>query len=477
MKTFSLCCSLLLLAGCSFAPKYQRPALPVPAVYKEKGPWHPAKPASAAVNRGPWWTVYRDPILNKLEAKIICSNQNLQAAVGRFDEARSILAEQRAAYFPSIVGIFNAYRLDTSRNVANAPVAGPVWNDKYLGLNATYEVDVWGRVRNAVSSARSLAAASAADLAALDLSLHAELAMDYFTLRGDDIKLRILNETVRVYAKQLYLIKQRYQGGASPVGDLDQAESQYEAAKTAVADMRLQRAEVEHAIAVLIGEPPALFSLAAAKSSFYTVTITPSLPSTLLERRPDIAEAEYKVQAANANIGVARAAFFPAVNLSAGLGFESAIFGNLLSRPSLTWALGPTTASALAGNGNLPLVTQTIFDGGLLSALSQQAQAQYLQTVANYRQTVLTAFQEVEDNLAAIRQLDKENSTQSKAYRAANRAVNQSLYRYKGGLTTYLDVVVLQNTALQTELSSADIKTRRQLASVKLIKALGGGYG
>jgi NodT family efflux transporter outer membrane factor (OMF) lipoprotein len=305
--------------------------------------------------------------------------------------------------------------------------------------------------------------------------MHAELANDYFALRGDDAAQRILDKTVIVYERALYLTRKRYEGGADPVGNVDEAQNQLDTAKTQAADMHLKRAQLEHAIAVLIGEDPSSFSLKPELKKNKLVTINPQLPSTLLERRPDIAEAELKVQAANYNIGVARAAFFPAFNLSATIGFESANLGNLLTRPSLVWALGPTAASALLNNGNQPVLSQTIFDGGRLIALSNQAYAQYCETVAEYRQTVLTAYQEVEDSLSALRQLDRENKTQTLATSAANRSVNQALTRYKDGLTTYLDVVIIQNIALQAELSTIDIRTRRQIASVQLIKALGGG--
>ncbi len=276
--------------------------------------------------------------------------------------------------------------------------------------------------------------------------------------------------------KRFILTRNRFKGGAVPISDWELAENQLYTARTLAADNRLKRAQLEHAIAVLIGQPPVTFSLPAAVHKTNWVTIVPPLPSILLERRPDIAEAELKVQAANFNIGVARAAFFPAFNLSAAIGFESQMFSNLLKASSLVWALGPTTASALLNNGSMPLVTQTIFDGGKLIALTGQAWAQYFEAVANYRQTVLTAYQEVEDSLVALRQLDQEYQTQTLATFAENRALNQAIYRYKGGLTTYLDTVIIQNPALQAQLSIIDILTRRHLASVQLIKALGGGY-
>ena len=306
--------------------------------------------------------------------------------------------------------------------------------------------------------------------------MHAELANNYFMLRADDAAQRTLDEIVIVYEKALYLTRQRYQGGASPVIDVDQAETQLQTAKTMAADVRLKRSQLEHAIAVLIGEPPSTFTIRPHLPSAKLVTIAPDLPSTLLERRPDIAAAQLRVQAANANIGVARAAYFPAFNLSGGIGFESASLANLIKAPSLIWSLGSSALVSIFNSGGMPLVMQTIFDGGRISGLTKEAWATYMETVANYRQTVLTAYQEVEDNLVALKELDRENQTQTAATKAANRAVEQEMYRYKGGLITYLDVVVSQNIALQAQLSAIDIRSRRQVASVELIKALGGGW-
>lgn len=467
------------LAGCSLAPTYQRPAMNIPNSYKESsgktsGPWVVAKPESAALDRGPWWQMYNDPILNNLEEKVVCANQNLQAAIARYDEARAEVGVATAGYFPTVTGVGNAFREQASRNTANPP-NNPLFSDNLLAADFTYELDVWGQVRNTVAAAKSQARASAADMALIDLSEHAEVATDYFSLRGDDAKQRVLDATVVAYQRSLGLTQNRYKGGASSAEDVDQAQNQLETAKTLAEDMRLKRAQIEHAIAVLVGQTPETFSLAPITYTNTLVTIAPDLPSTLLERRPDIAEAEAQVQAANYNIGVARAAFFPAFNLSTAIGFESAALDSLFKSSSLVWALGFTVASSILNNG-APLVTQTLFDGGKLISLSKLAQATYCETVAKYRQTVLTAYREVEDSLIALRQLDSENRTQTAASAAANRALTQAMYRYKGGLTTYLDVVVVQTTALQAELASIDIHTRRQVASVQLIKALGGGW-
>lgn len=467
-----LSCSLV---ACSFAPKYHRPVMNIPYVYKESSPWIPATPESAALTRGPWWHMYHDPVLNKLEEQIACSNQNIQQAVARYAEARAEVKLAAAGYFPDATGVINASRQQSSNNVAN-PLNIRHYGDILVAADFNYELDVWGRVRNSVAAAKSLAHASAADLALIDLSEHAELASDYFNLRSDDAKQRVLDQIVKVYQKALYLTQNRFHGGAVAVEDVDLAQNQLETAKTLAADIHLQRQQLEHAIAVLIGEAPASVDIAPVPFKITRVAIAPDLPSTLLERRPDIAEAEAQVQAANYGIGVAYAAFFPQINLAAAIGFESAMLSTLFKGSSLLWSLGPTVASSLLNNGSMPLVTQTLFDGGKLIALAREAKAIYWEKVANYRQTVLTAYREVEDNLVALRQLDAENQTQTIATAAAHRAFNQAMYRYKGGLTTYLDVVVVQNTALDAQLSLIDIQTRRQIASVELIKALGGGW-
>lgn len=462
------------LSACSLAPKYHRPAIVTPQNYKETGNWLKAQPQRAELARGSWWKMYNDPILDALEERVDCSNQTIQAAIARFDQARAIVKVARSAYFPTILGIGNANRQKSSRLVANT-AQHPVFNDILLAANISYEVDVWGSVRNSVKSAAYSARASASDLSAIKLSMHAELANNYFQLRGSDATQKTVDQIVVMYTKALYLTKQRFKGGAAPVADVDQAETQLETAKTLAENTRLIRSQLEHAIAVLIGEAPANFSIQPLVFPPRLVTVDPYLPSTLLERRPDVAKAESLVQAANANIGVARAAYFPAFNLSGGVGFESSSLANLLKAPSLAWALG-SSALSIMNAGNQPFVTQTLIDGGKISGLTRQAWAQYHETAANYRQTVLTAYREVEDSLAAIRQLDRENKTQTAATRAANRALQQAMYRYKGGLITYLEVVISQNIALEATLSSIDIQTRRQLASVDLIKALGGGW-
>lgn len=468
--------TVLMLAGCNLAPEYHRPTLPpTPQKFKEAGHWLHAKPKSADLERGPWWKMYGDPELNALEAQVILANQDLKAALARYDVARAGVTIARAGFFPNVIGIVNTSRIQSSGNVANKlPI--PLYSDKGVSVDFNYEVDVWGKIRNMVAAAKNTAYASAADLAFVNLSLHVELAMDYFSLRAADASQKILDDTVIAYQKALFLTKQRYTGGAAPEQDYDQAVSQLETAKTQAADNHLKRAQLEHAIAVLIGRAPANFSATSQLPKTKIVTIPPLLPSQLLERRPDVAEAEFNVQVANANIGIARAAFFPDFNISGSFGVESALLANLFRGPSIIWSLGPSAASTITSSGTNPLATQTIFDGGRLIGLSQQACANYFETVANYRQTVLNAYKDVEDNLIAIKQLDKERITQAKATSSEEKALAQALYRYQGGLTTYLDVVVIQNLALQSQLNLVNVNVRRQIASVLLIKALGGGW-
>ena len=485
---------LLTLTNCSFAPKIQRPDMGIPPAYREPLPqnkhvkWVAVHPQKLRLDTSAWWKMYHDPILNKLESQVSNSNQDIRVSLARFDAARAELIGARAAYFPKIIGVANTYRQQLSHSSAATSRATSaanngtfinnltLYNDNLLIGNIYYELDVWGRVRNSVAYSRDLFHASAAEVSVIALSMHAQLASAYFSLRGYDAAQRVLDDTVNAYQKAYDLTRRRYHGGADPVGNVDQALTQLETAKTAAADTHLKRAQVEHAIATLIGRLPAAVRIKPQSYKNKRVTIAPDLPSTLIERRPDIAAAALRIQAANANIGVARAAFFPQFNLTAGLGLESASLSHLLSHPSLVWALGSTTATALLNSGNMPLLTQLIFDGGKIKALTEQAIAEYFEMVAQYRQTVLTAYQEVEDNLVALRQLDQEYTTQSTAVRAARHALTQETYRYKEGLTDYLPVVIAENTALQAQLELVDISTRRQMASVMLIKALGGGW-
>lgn len=448
--------------------------MPIPLHYKEAGPWVVARSSIiTATKDNPWWTLFHDKTLNELEAKLTCDNNNLKIALARYEEARALADVTRSALYPTILGVGTAARQKTSGTVANSrdlPIL--FYNTFLLSAILKYEVDAWGRVRNAVIASDNLARASAFDLAAINLSMHAELAFDYIQLRGSDKAQRILDATVVAYQKALDLTKHRHQGGVAPEADVDQAMTQLENAKTLATDTRLKRAKLEHAIAVLVGEIPANFRLPIVHYSSKRVTIAPDLPSTLLGRRPDIRAAVARVRAANASIGVARAAFFPSFNLIALMGVQSNEVASLFSAQSLIWSLGPGAALSLIQ----PEVSQVIFDGFKLQAQLNRAKASYFEAVNAYRQTVLNAFLEVEDGLVEVRRLDEEHRSQTLATIAAKRALYQANQRYKGGIVTFLDVVIMENEALQSELALVTIETRRHLASVSLIKALGGGW-
>jgi NodT family efflux transporter outer membrane factor (OMF) lipoprotein len=458
----------LTQTGCNFAPDYHPPATTSPAAYKEAaagqaeiGDWQPAQPADMAP-RGAWWTIFGDPGLDALEARVADTNQDIKAAFARFEQARDSSAIARAQYYPSLGANTQINRQQLSKTIAN-PRPANLYNDSQFNVDLSYEIDLWGRIRNSVAAAEAQEQASAGDLATLDLSIHAELASDYFSLRSDDTQQAILDQTVDAYQKAYALTVRRHDGGAAAEADVDQAAAQLQTARTQAAENRLRRTQLEHAIAILIGVPPAELSLPPENLRATPPPVAPGLPATLLQRRPDVAAAERRAEAANAEIGVARAAFYPVVGLSAVGGFESALPSHLFTLPSKVWSLG--------SSANLLLL-----DGGQRNAVTDQARAAFDEAAANYRQSVLDAFRDVEDNLAALRQLEAENETQTAAVTAAGRALYQAQARYTGGLVTYLEVVTAQNTALQAQLSAADIAGRRMTASVALIKALGGGW-
>ena len=455
------------LGACSFTPAYQAPpsTVPVPAAYRAPGEWQLSQPRDAAA-RGAWWTVYQEPPLDELEAKVAGANQNLQAAVARLAQARAATRIQRASLFPTLTVGSSATRARASVHAPRFPPgAEPVGGNFDIEADLSYEIDVWGRVRNSVNSAKAGQQASAADLATLDLALHAEVAADYFALRGQDEQQVLLDQTVEDYSKSLQLTEHRYEAGAAAVADREQARAQLETARTQAAETRLQRSQVEHAIAVLIGENPSVFHLEPSPLPLTAAppSLDPGMPSTLLERRPDVAAAERRVAGANYNIGVVRAAYFPQFSLSAAFGYDSVHSDNWLTAPSRMWSAGPSGVLS-------------VFDAGRHRAQSAQAHAVFDEQVADYRNVVLTAYQEVEDELAALQQLQQESTSQSAAVRATGSALQQSEYRYRAGLVTYLEVAATENAHLQAELSIVSIQIRRMTASVLLIKALGGGW-
>ena len=456
----------LLLAGCSLAPRYQRPTVPAPPqTYKEAGDWKLAAP-SDTVPRGPWWARFGDQDLDTLEAQVSEANQSLKAALARLQQAHAQTRIARASWFPTLTARATATRAQSSVYTPGyTPGAERTGNVFALDGELSYEIDVFGRVRNTVTGAHAVEQASAGDAGALDLSLHAELASDYFQLRGLDIEQRLLDQTVADYARALELTEHLYQGGAAALSDVQQAQAQLETARTQAEDTRLRRAQTEHAIAVLVGREPSTFSLAAHPdaTSLPAAEVAPELPSQLLERRPDVAAAERRVAAANAGIGVARAAYFPVLDIAGSAGSQAPMTAKLLTAPSQFWSIGPQ-------------LLLTVFDGGLHAAQSAAAHAAYDEQVANYRSTVLAAFQDVEDNLAALRQLQRESVSQAAAVAASQGALDQANLRYKGGIVTYLEVVATENAALAARLAAVDIQIRRAEATVLLIKALGGDW-
>src|ERR1700730_13268688 len=455
------------LTACSFAPVYKTPdSVPAASAYKEEsGDWKPAQPQDNQ-NRGAWWTQFQDPQLDALEAKVSEANQDLRAAFARLQQSRAATRITRADLFPTLSAGASATRSRTSVNSpAHVPGRNPNYNNFDLEADLSYEFDVWGRVRNAVTSAKASQQASAADLAAVDLSIHAQLAADYFALRAEVAQQVLLDKTVEDYALSLQLTQNLYKGGGAAIADVAQAQAQLETARTQAADIRLQRAQSEHAIAVLLGENPSAFHAEPTPlpQELAPPPIDPGLPSSLLERRPDVAAAERRVAAANAAIGVARAAYFPVFSLLGTAGVESSAASNWISAPSRFWSVGPQAL-------------MTLFDGGLHAAQSAAAHAAYDEQVANYRGAVLAAFQDVEDNLAALRQLQRESVSQAAAVTATQGALDQANLRYQGGLVTYLEVVSSENAALAARLTAIDISIRRTNATVLLVRALGGDW-
>ena len=455
----------LPLAGCTVGPNYVRPPADVPPAYKEAAsPGFENAQPSDALAKGKWWEIYGDSQLNSLEEQVSVSNQSLRAAQAQFAQARAAVQVARAAYYPTVSGSGSASRTRQSQNGPLFGATSPVnYNDFQLPVDASWEPDVWGRVRRTVEAARSEAQASAADLANVDLSLHAELALDYFELRGLDSQKKLLDSTVVSYEKALELTNSRFTGGIASAVDVAQAQTQLETTRAQDEDVDVQRTAFEHAIAVLIGKPPADFSQMPTPLTAPPPPVPASLPSELLERRPDIAAAERRVQEANAQIGVARSAYYPQFTLTGDGGFESSRLGTLLQGPAGFWALAGSAA-------------ELIFDGGERHGMTAEARAGYDESVDNYRQTTLSAFEDVEDNLAALRILQGEARTQDAAVAAAEHSLDLSITRYKGGVANYLEVTTAQSAALSDERAAVDILTRRMAASVLLIKAVGGGW-
>ena len=456
--------SVLSIAGCAVGPKYNRPAVEIPSAYKEVGDWRPAQPNEQNLG-GAWWQIFQDQQLNALEDQINVSNQNLKGAEAQYTQARAVLRYYRADYYPSINAGAAATRnrISNNRPPGHLSTNGATYNDYQIPVELSYELDVWGRVRKTVESQRDQAQASAADLATVNLSLHSQLAMFYFEARSLDAQEQLLNSTVAQYEQAYQLTDSRFKGGLASEVEVQQASTQLETTRAQAIDVGVLRAQYEHAIATLIGKPASSFHLSPLPLTSPPPLIPLELPSALLERRPDIAAAERRMAAANAQIGVAKAAYYPNISLGATGGFESGVITTLLSGPSIIWSAG---ASAIA----------PIFDAGRRRASTDQAIAAYDQTVANYRETVLTGFQQVEDNLAALRILEKEADTQQRAVVASQKSLELSLTRYRGGITSYLEVTTAQSAALADEVAAVNILGRRMTSAVLLIQALGGGW-
>jgi NodT family efflux transporter outer membrane factor (OMF) lipoprotein len=465
--------AVLLLSGCTVGPNYQRPTAPTAPAFNESAVvpppalpglgWKQVAPNDSAL-RANWWEIYQDPELNKLEEQVAVSNQTLKASYEQYMQARAAVQYARAQYYPTLqVGPgASQNRVSTTRPLhVNGTEAN--YSDLIVEGQATWEPDFWGTVRRTVESQRATAQATAADLANVDLSLRSELAMDYFEMRGLDTQQRLLDNTVLQYQDYLSLTQARFRGGVATDSDVALAQTQLDQTRAQEIDVGVARAQYEHAIAVLVGVPASTFSLPPAPLDLQLPLVPLGVPSQLLERRPDIAAAERRTDAANAQIGIAIAAYYPTITLSAVGGFESQNPGTWIQGPSSLWSLGGSAVELL-------------FDAGRRHALTDEARHGYELNVANYRQTVLQAFQEVEDNLSGLRILNNESVAQLRAVDSATRSLNISTARYKGGVTTYLEVITAQTTQLANERTAADITTRQFAASVELVKALGGGW-
>jgi NodT family efflux transporter outer membrane factor (OMF) lipoprotein len=457
--------SMLFLSGCLVGPKYVQPTVPPPPpAYKETpSNWSHASPQDQ-LPKGKWWEIYSDQQLNSLEEMIAVSNQNLKVSYQEYMSARDLVRQARSQLSPTVAVQPSGSRIQVSKNRPNGGVlTSNQYSDIVLPADLSYEVDLWGQVRRTIESSRENAQASAGDLENVSLSLHSELAFDYFSLRGLDLQKQLLDDTVIDFEKALQLTQARYHGGVASDVDVAQAETQLETTRAQDIETGVARAQFEHAIAVLSGQTASTFSIPPAPLTAAPPQIPLGLPSELLERRPDIAASERRVASANAQIGIAIAAYYPQVSLSAAGGLESTAIGTLLTGPSALWSVG---GSAF----------ETVIDGGRRRAVTQQARDIHDATVASYRENVLEAFQQVEDNLAALRLLDQELATQQVAVTSARRSVDLSTARYKRGITTYLEVLTAQSIALSDERTAADLMTRRMTASVQLIQALGGGW-
>lgn len=453
------------VAGCAVGPAYERPAVNTTAAFKEAAVdgriWKNAEPRDH-LPRGPWWEVFGDPVLNDLAVQVSTSNQNLKLAYAKYAQSQALVQSARAAYFPT-VNLSGGQTRGQNATAGGVRTNGPTTTDSVQLSANNWELDLWGRIRSGVDANTATAEAGIADIEATRLSLVAQLAQSYFSLRILDEQVKLLKQTVVDYQKALELTQNRYVAGVAAKSDVTQALTQLKSTQAQAIDAGIARAQYEHAIAVLVGKAPAEFTLPVTMLAARLPDIPLSTPSDLLERRPDIAAAERRTAAANAQIGAAKAALFPALTLSASVGYRNSEWANLLTLPNRFWSIGPALAL-------------TLFDGGLKRSQVSQAEAVYDQNAATYRQTVLTAFQEVEDNLATIRILGEEAGVQGEAVKAAEESLFHVLNQYRAGVASYLNVITAQTAALSNNRAALDVQGRRFTASINLIKALGGGF-
>jgi NodT family efflux transporter outer membrane factor (OMF) lipoprotein len=450
---------LTVFTACTVGPDYVRPTAEIPGAYKEMESWKVAQPKDH-LTRGAWWEIFNDPQLNALEEQVSISNQSVMVAEAQFRQARALVQAARASYFPTVTVGASPTR---SSRTGTTGVSSTATSNYLLLADASWEPDLWGRVRRTVEGSKASAQATAADLESTRLLVQAELAQDYFQLRVLDGQKQLLDATVIAFQKSLELTKNRYAAGVASRADVLSAETQLKTTQAQAIDIGILRAQLEHAIALLVGKPASVFSIPTAPLTSVPPTIPVGIPSELLERRPDIAAAERRMAASNAQIGVAVAAYYPTVTLSASGGFESSNLSKWLTWPSRFWSVGPG-------------ISETVFDGGLRRAQTVAARAAYDANVASYRETVLTGFQEVEDNLAALRILEEEAKVQEEAVKAAQQSITFTTNQYKAGTVNYLNVLVAQTIALNNEITALGIASRRMTASVLLVKALGGGW-
>jgi NodT family efflux transporter outer membrane factor (OMF) lipoprotein len=471
MKLVARCISVAmgaaLATACAVGPDYHRPPVETAANFKESSDWKPSEP-NDVLTRGPWWKIFNDAVLNDLEDQINISNQNVKAAEAAFEQSRALVAQARAGFWPTIAASVGATR-EGSGGIATTSSGVPISttastrNVVSAGVNANWDIDIWGRIRRTTESNVASAQASSAALAAARLSAQAELATDYFELRAQDQLQKLLDDTVVAETQSLQITQSRYKFGVAARADVVTAETQLLSSQAQQVNARIQRAILEHAVAVLVGKQPAEFSVAPATMRSDVPTVPAGVPSTLLERRPDVAEAERKMAASNAQIGVAKAGYFPDLTLSGSDQYSSNRFARLIRDSNRVWSVGPALA-------------ETLFDGGLVRAQVRGARATYEGTVDSYRQTVLAAFQQVEDQIVTLRVLEQEGVIEDETVKKAREAEALTLNQYKAGTVPYSSVITAQTTRLSAEETALQVLSSRLQASVALIEALGGGW-